>query len=81
MRMLTTKGNTEEPAIDGLFYMIFCLLVGWAQQGLNLRPPACKAGALPLSYTPASERLLRLWPQFVNMQTLRTQRDRVSLRR
>ena len=24
----------------------------WAQQDLNLRPPACKAGALPLSYAP-----------------------------
>ena len=25
---------------------------GWAQQGSNLRPLACKASALPLSYTP-----------------------------
>ena len=24
----------------------------WAQQGSNLRPPRCKRGALPLSYTP-----------------------------
>jgi hypothetical protein len=24
----------------------------WAQQDLNLRPPACKAGAPPLSYAP-----------------------------
>src|SRR5512139_3232274 len=24
----------------------------WAGQGLNLRPPACKADALPLSYPP-----------------------------
>ena len=24
----------------------------WAQEGSNLRPPACKAGALPLSYAP-----------------------------
>ncbi len=24
----------------------------WAKQVLNLRPPACKAGALPLSYSP-----------------------------
>src|SRR5665811_321596 len=24
----------------------------WAQQGSNLRPPPCKGGALPLSYTP-----------------------------
>ena len=30
-----------------------CLIVKeWAQQGLNLRPSACKADALPLSYTP-----------------------------
>jgi hypothetical protein len=30
-----------------------CLLYNqWAQQVLNLRPPACKAGALPLSYAP-----------------------------
>src|SRR6476469_8788444 len=27
---------------------------GWAQQGSNLRPPRCKRGALPLSYTPRS---------------------------
>src|SRR3954447_5053577 len=26
---------------------------GWAQQGSNLRPPPCKGGALPLSYTPS----------------------------
>src|SRR5215470_2569886 len=26
---------------------------GWARQVSNLRPPACKAGALPLSYAPA----------------------------
>ena len=28
------------------------LLNWWAQEGSNLRPPACKAGALPLSYAP-----------------------------
>ncbi len=28
----------------------------WARQGSNLRPPACKAGALPLSYAPCSVR-------------------------
>ena len=28
----------------------------WAQQDLNLRPPACKAGALPLSYAPVLAR-------------------------
>ena len=27
-------------------------LTWWARQGSNLRPPACKAGALPLSYAP-----------------------------
>ena len=30
----------------------------WAQQDLNLRPPACKAGALPLSYAPERKRFL-----------------------
>ncbi len=24
----------------------------WARQGLNMRPPGCKLGALPLSYSP-----------------------------
>ena len=36
----------------------------WAKQGLNLRPPACKAGALPLSYSPAYQafdRQLYIW--------------------
>ena len=28
----------------------------WAQQGSNLRPPRCKRGALPLSYTPRTRR-------------------------
>ena len=32
---------------------------GWAQQGSNLRPLACKASALPLSYAPGSCRRLR----------------------
>lgn len=30
--------------------------IWWARQGLNLWPPACKAGALPLSYSPLVER-------------------------
>jgi hypothetical protein len=30
----------------------------WRRTGLNRRPPACKAGALPLSYAP-SQRVLR----------------------
>ena len=29
-------------------------LAWWRRQDSNLRPPACKAGALPLSYAPAS---------------------------
>src|SRR5947209_8626886 len=27
----------------------------WARQGLNLRPPGCKPGALPLSYSPLND--------------------------
>ena len=49
------------PFFEGLherrdYLMRSCLLspplTRWAQQDLNLRPPACKAGALPLSYAP-----------------------------
>jgi hypothetical protein len=31
----------------------------WAQQDLNLRPLACKASALPLSYAPDAARKAR----------------------
>src|SRR3977135_2230695 len=32
---------------------------GWAQQDSNLRPLACKASALPLSYAPDATRVAR----------------------
>ena len=35
---------------------IFCFqCLRWAQQGSNLRRPACKASALPLSYPPIGD--------------------------
>jgi hypothetical protein len=38
--------NEKSPRFRGAF--------GWAQVGSNHRPPACEAGALPLSYAPRS---------------------------
>ena len=32
-----------------------CVHSWWRRTGLNRRPPACKAGALPLSYAPGSD--------------------------
>ena len=32
----------------------------WAKEVSNLRPPACKAGALPLSYSPVGARMFFL---------------------
>jgi hypothetical protein len=34
----------------------------WRRTGLNRRPPACKAGALPLSYAPERNRLVQHGP-------------------
>src|SRR5690348_1697598 len=34
----------------------------WARLGSNQRPPACKAGALPLSYAPQTEAVQRRSP-------------------
>ena len=38
----------------------------WRRQGSNLRPPACKAGALPLSYAPAIARWPGAWWAYVD---------------
>jgi hypothetical protein len=48
-------------------------LTGWAGQGLNLRQPACKASALPLSYPPDVPD-----PTSPGPLTLRTPADRSS---
>src|SRR5687768_4084825 len=39
--------KARKPRVCGAFFR-------WAWLGLNQRPPACEAGALPLSYTPWS---------------------------
>ena len=41
-----------EIAPDQLPTSCFSICLWWRRTGLNRRPPACKAGALPLSYAP-----------------------------
>lgn len=47
----------------------------WRRSDSNRRPPACKAGALPLSYAPAGDGVQQLHPNSKRATQRRRQRD------